>query len=75
MVLARAPDVIVELRYARNDSGRSDDMHAWDALPSVPAVRNHRVLALRGEEFVVPGPRVGIATERLARALHPGAFQ
>jgi iron complex transport system substrate-binding protein len=75
MVLARAPDVIIELRYARNDSGRSDDMHAWDALLSVPAVRNHRVLALRGEEFVVPGPRVGIATERLARALHPGAFQ
>jgi iron complex transport system substrate-binding protein len=74
MVLARAPDVIVELRYARGDE-RDLNMRAWDRLPSVPAVRNHRVYLLRGEEFVVPGPRVGDATERLARTLHPEAFK
>jgi iron complex transport system substrate-binding protein len=75
MVLALAPDVIVELRYARRDASETDDVRAWDALPAVPAVRNHRIVVLRGEEFVVPGPRVALATERLARALHPEAFQ
>ncbi|HMD35156.1 MAG TPA: helical backbone metal receptor [Vicinamibacterales bacterium] len=73
MVLARAPDVILELRYARDDG--SADVSAWNALPSVPAVRNRRVYVLRGEEFVVPGPRVAAATERLARTLHPDAFK
>src|SRR5439155_15632759 len=71
LVLARAPDVIIELRYARGDTTAPSDPKAWDGLPSVPAVRNHRVFMLQGEEFVVPGPRVGLATERLARTLHP----
>ena len=71
LVLARAPDVIIELRYARGDTTAPSDLKAWNALPSVPAVRNRRVFLLQGEEFVVPGPRVALATERLARALHP----
>jgi ABC-type Fe3+-hydroxamate transport system substrate-binding protein len=41
----------------------------------VPAVRNRRVYLLRGEEFVVPGPRVVLATERFARTLHPEAWR
>jgi iron complex transport system substrate-binding protein len=75
MVLTRRPDVIVELRYARGDAVSDADMRAWDALPSVPAVRNHKVFLLRGEEFVVPGPRVTVATERLSRTLHPDAWR
>ena len=75
MVLTRAPEVIIELRYARGDTSARADMRAWDALSSVPAVRNHRVYLLQGEEFVVPGPRVGAATERLARTLHPEVFK
>jgi iron complex transport system substrate-binding protein len=75
VVLARAPDVILELRYARGDTTAASDLRAWDALASVPAVKNRRVLLLQGEEFVVPGPRVGAATERLGRALHPDRFK
>jgi hypothetical protein len=30
---------------------------------------------LQGEEFVVPGPRVAAATERIARTLHPELFK
>jgi iron complex transport system substrate-binding protein len=75
LVLARAPDVVIELRYARGDSTASSDVKVWDALASVPAVKNHRVFMLQGEEFVVPGPRVAAATERLARTLHPEAFR
>jgi len=75
MVLARAPEVIIELRYARGDTTDSSDLREWNALPSVPAVRNKRVYMLRGEEFVIPGPRVPVATERIARTLHPEAFR
>jgi iron complex transport system substrate-binding protein len=75
LVLARAPDVIIELRYARGDTTTPTDLRAWDALPAVPAVRNHKVFMLQGEEFVVPGPRVVVATERLARTLHPELFK
>jgi iron complex transport system substrate-binding protein len=74
MVLARAPDVIVELRYNPDEKVSAADMRAWDALGSVPAVRNHHVYLLQGEEFVVPGPRVIVATERLSRVLQPGAW-
>jgi iron complex transport system substrate-binding protein len=75
MVLGRAPDVIIELHYGRGDTTTQADMKAWDALPSVPAVRNKRVYLLQGEEFVVPGPRVGAATERLSRILHPEVWR
>jgi iron complex transport system substrate-binding protein len=75
MVLTRRPDVIVELRYARDETVSDADMRAWDALQSIPAVKNHKVFLLRGEEFVVPGPRVTLATERLSRTLHPEAWR
>jgi iron complex transport system substrate-binding protein len=75
MVLARAPEVIIELRYARGDTTDPSDLGVWNVLASVPAVRSKRVYMLRGEEFVVPGPRVAAATERFARTLHPEVFQ
>jgi iron complex transport system substrate-binding protein len=75
MVLTRRPDVIVELRYSRSQTLSDADMRAWDALPSVPAVKNRKVFLLKGEEFVVPGPRVTVATERLSRTLHPEAWR
>ncbi|HVZ21130.1 MAG TPA: ABC transporter substrate-binding protein [Vicinamibacterales bacterium] len=70
MVFARAPEVIVELRYTSEEI-KAADLAQWNRLGAVPAVRNHRVIALTGDEFVVPGPRVADATRRLAAALHP----
>ena len=75
LVLARAPEVIIELRYARGDNTDASDLREWNALPAVPAVKTRRVYLLRGEEFVVPGPRVAAATERLAHLLHPDIFR
>lgn len=74
MALARAPELIIELRYSRDDVNDAD-ISAWNRLASVPAVKNHRVVLLTGEEFVVPGPRVGAATQRLAAAIHPELFK
>ena len=77
MLITSKPDVIIELLYG--DSLKNADLattlRAWDAIASVPAVRTHHIFALTGDEFVVPGPRVVDATRKLARALHPEAFQ
>ena len=74
MVLASRPDVIIELRYGdpRRSGSAEQIAHDWDAVSAVPAVRNHRVYVLVGDEFVVPGPRVVDATRRLAGLLHAG---
>ncbi len=71
MVLARRPEVIIELRYGdRVPSTDAEHIaHDWDALPSLPAVRNHRVYVLTGDQFVVPGPRVVDATRQFAQVL------
>jgi iron complex transport system substrate-binding protein len=69
MVLARAPDVIIELRYLNDIDSAA--LSPWNRLSAVPAVKNHRVLLLTGEEFVVPGPRVAQAVQKMAAALHP----
>lgn len=73
MVLARRPDVIIELRYGDSikPAEAEREARAWEALPAVPAVRSRRVYVLVGNEFVVPGPRVVEATRRLAQVLHP----
>jgi len=77
MMLARKPDVVIELWYG--DLGKDLDLsrqaQAWNVLGAIPAVRNHRVYELTGDEFVVPGPRVAAATRRLAETLHPGKLK
>lgn len=73
IILARRPDVIIELRYG--DDARAynveTELAPWRTLASVPAVRNRRLHLLVGNEFVVPGPRLVQAAVRLARTLHP----
>lgn len=75
MVLARAPDVIIELHYGESlkRTQIDEERRVWSALPSIPAVKNNRVYLMTGNEFVVPGPRIVLAAERFARALHPEA--
>jgi cobalamin transport system substrate-binding protein len=77
MIIASRPDVIIELLYGDSlkNANIATELRAWDTLASVPAVRAHRVLALTGDEFVVPGPRVVDATRKLARAIHPDVFR
>jgi iron complex transport system substrate-binding protein len=65
-LLTRAPDVILEVRA---------DNRLTPPLASVPAVRNGRIYFLAGDYLMAPGPRVAVAAEALARALHPEAFK
>jgi len=77
MIITRAPEVIIELHYsgAMKPDAFEAERRVWDALSSVPAVRNKRIYLLDGQEFVVPGPRIVVAAERFARTLHPEAFR
>jgi iron complex transport system substrate-binding protein len=72
-VLARRPEVVIELRAVDDEASDADGVRQWMTLSSVPAVRNGRVHVLHGSDLVVPGPRIARAAERIARVLHPGA--
>lgn len=73
MILARRPEVIIELNAASrlNEADLKAVLDPWAALSSVPAVRNKRVIVLLGSGLTVPGPRVIEGIEKMARALHP----
>ena len=75
MILARRPDVIIELRYGQSakDSNPARDLRPWDALGSVPAVKAKQIHVLVGDQYVVPGPRIVDAARQLGRVLHPDA--
>ena len=71
-ILARAPDVIVEVRSTEKvtDAQQQEAVASWSALGSLPAVKNRQVVVLGGQGLVVPGPRIADSAEALARALH-----
>lgn len=73
LILARAPDAIVEIGID-TASSKDRNLGAWNALASVPAVRQHRIYQIRGDEMMNPGPRVAQAVRRMAEVLHPEAF-
>jgi iron complex transport system substrate-binding protein len=77
LILARAPDVIIELRSNEELSGPASrtEIDSWKALSSVPAVQNGRVHLLVGRSLNVPGPLVAEGVEQLARLLHPDIFK
>jgi iron complex transport system substrate-binding protein len=70
LIIARAPDVILELRADPIDAAtESKELKTWGALSSVPAIRNGRVHIIADPRTVIPGPRVAEGVELLARAL------
>lgn len=73
MILARAPEVILELNAANrlNDADLKAVVDPWMKLSAVPAVKNKRVIVLLGSGLTVPGPRVAEGVNKMAAALHP----
>jgi iron complex transport system substrate-binding protein len=74
MLIARAPDAIVEIG-ADTASVKGRNLAAWNALGSIPAVRNKRIYLLTGDGMMNPGPRVSESVRRIAEVLHPEAFR
>jgi len=70
LILARRPDVILELRISEiSPAALQRETAVWNALPSVPAVRNRRVHIISDHRTVVPGPRVAEGVEVIAAAV------
>lgn len=72
-ILARAPEVIIEVRSENIPVGKEfdEELASWARLSAVPAVKNKRVYFITGQGMTVPGPRVADGVERMAKVLHP----
>ena len=76
LILTRRPEVILELRgVSVSADTRRREIAVWQALSSVPAVRDARVYFIDQQLTVIPGPRVAEAVELIARTLHPEAYK
>lgn len=72
-VIARAPDVIIEVRAeAMEPAVVRQLIDDWSALPRVPAVRDRRIAVIAGDYAVVPGPRIPQLYRELRAALAGG---
>jgi len=70
LIIAGAPDVILELRAEPMDSAtKARELRTWSSLKSVPAVRLGKVWMIDDARPVIPGPRVAEGIELLAAAL------
>ena len=70
LILARAPEVILELRAEVIDAAtEAKEVRTWGALSSLPAVRRGRVHIIADARTVIPGPRVAEGIELLASVL------
>ncbi len=70
-VLKRAPEVIIELLPSDQDGrARIDQRLAdWQALATLPAVRDGRVYVLAGDHLLLAGPRLHLAGAEMADAI------
>ncbi len=76
-VLREDPEVIVDLTDAHDTdaahlAARKADALLWAREQGLQAARDHRVYIADSTVFLVPGPRVAEAAERLYDALHGG---
>ena len=69
-LVAAAPDVILD-----SDDDAQPAAEFWARWPSLPAVREHRVVALEEGVVTLPGPELDRALRTIARALHGPALE
>ena len=70
-VLRQAPEVLV--MGTHTDEREGDRWRDWRRFPTLPAVRDGRLVTVDGDLVFRPGPRAVEAAQTLARALHPEA--
>jgi ABC-type Fe3+-hydroxamate transport system substrate-binding protein len=74
VMLARNPEVIIELRTVAMTPGRIETERAiWNRLAALPAVRNKRVHIFTDPALAIPGPRIALAARTFMAVLHPDA--
>jgi len=72
-VLAQAPEVIIDTTMDNEDGSRTY-AEFWNALPTLPAVRDGRIRQGRADQLLRPGPRAPESLETFARFIHPERF-
>jgi len=70
LVVARAPDVIVDAAMGNESAGRA----LFAGLTTVPAVQHGRIVTLPTDALFRAGPRVPEAARALGAVIHPEAF-
>jgi iron complex transport system substrate-binding protein len=71
-IVAMRPEVIIDGQMGSDPESPS---HFWQAYPTIPAVRNRRVIGYPEDPTLHPGPRVGTTLEMMAKLVHPEAWQ
>lgn len=75
-VVSRAPEVILytSLNFELTGEQEKQAKKIWSAYSSIPAVQQDRIHGLVADHVTLPGPRLQIGIEEMARAIHPEAF-
>jgi iron complex transport system substrate-binding protein len=75
MILKLAPDLVIRLVPNGDEKPQVIEQgdKIWQAMPDLPAVKNHRVYVLTEWYSELPGFRIGDLVENFARILHPEA--
>jgi iron complex transport system substrate-binding protein len=74
--IAAAPEVIVDTTMGNEERpGASAALAFWEQYPTIPAVRSGHVYGYKDYQLLRPGPRIGQASEAMARYLHPEKFE
>jgi ABC-type Fe3+-hydroxamate transport system substrate-binding protein len=69
-VVARRPDVILELRSDPVTPEKAAALvRDWSRLPELPAVRDRRIFVLGGDYVMTPGPRLPRLYREMRQAL------
>jgi iron complex transport system substrate-binding protein len=68
-IMALAPEVIVEVVGADDPNNPEDHEALWRRYSNIPAVKNDRIITLRGDYASIPGPRYILVAEDIARKL------
>jgi iron complex transport system substrate-binding protein len=72
-VLERAPEVILEFHCGRGltQNQRQAFYNDWNAMGTLPAVRNGRIYFITMSHGLRPGPRIAEVARAIAAELHP----
>jgi len=71
-IVAMRPEVIID---GQMGSDPQSPTRFWEAYPTIPAVRNRRVVGYPEDPTLHPGPRVGTTLEMIAKLIHPEAWK
>ncbi|GAB4331255.1 MAG: hypothetical protein Kow0099_02490 [Candidatus Abyssubacteria bacterium] len=76
-VVTEAPEVILytSLNYDLSSEQTERAKELWSPYQSLPAVKDGRIHGLVADHVTLPGPRLMLGVEEMARAIHPEAFR